>query len=1627
MQSWLSGFRYQGGGDTFFLVDKNAHVELDTRIVPLAVAAISLGCLVLQLAFHVVLSQFRKRSIEREVRDATPHCTHFQKIEHHVQFYGGYTIYAFMLARLVGVATLLYLSTVSVRQCNLNTEQKTCPESFFSLTYVHALFFALVSLTSKTWSRSAVGYASTTLLATFGIYAYRDLWPLMTYSQKPADIAEGHLLWAKIVILGTTAVFIPLFIPRRYVPVDNKNPMPIPNPEQTASWISRLTFTFMDPLVFLGSRVAHIQHSQLPPLCDEDWAKVQTTRAFPHVDTFYGAKRRHLFYGLMWHLRKEYVIMAVSLILTSIMSFVAPIGIKQVLSYLETRDISSTLPSDIRPGFWIGWLLFGPILESLTVHQYLFFATVVRVRLEVVITQLVFEHALRIRLKAEAAGDGGSKGGSKASSKAPSITEGASDSPETGSIEGDLSKGHAERDENETASTVVASTSDISPSRSASDSTIQETTSVSSTIKGKAKADQQPPDSKFGAKPELEEVPKKHAGDAENLLGKINNFVTTDLLNILEASDYLNFVLHVPMQIILCTIFLYQILGWSSIVGLVGTVALSPLAGLLGKKVQDVQAVRMKMTDARVQSITEAIGVLRMIKLFGWEGKMTARIQEKREEELKWIWRSKMLKLISMLISMFIPTLTMLATYITYTAFMKEDLNASKIFSSMAVFSILREQLHRIAWQTMMMIEGKVSLDRVNKFLQTAELLDAFAGTQPPVEPLGPTDDAVSTLDVAEEDSLIGFRNATFAWSAEDNDGALTPSSRVYRLNVDGELFFKRNCINLIIGPTGSGKTSMLMALLGEMHFIPSNPDSWFNLPRGGGVAYAAQESWVQNATIRENILFGSPYDEERYKKVINQCALERDLELFEARDATEVGEKGLTLSGGQKARVTLARAIYSPAKIVLLDDVLAALDVHTSAWIVTECFKGDLVKDRTMLLVTHNVALAGPVADFVVSIGVDGSVRTQGTEISLALVNDPKLASEVADNEKATDVAAAKENETIDKPKDVASADGKLVMAEEVVVGHVSWRTMGLLLDGLSEGHLATFTFIFATTLWTSQIIYTAQTWFLGVWGAQYEKHAASEVNLAYYIGVFTVIIVVHEIAFGAVNLWYAYRSVGASRRIHAKLIDSVLGSTLRWLDETPTARIIVRCTQDIRTIDGPIPQSLLWAVDQILGVLTKLGVIVLFTPIFLFPSVFVALAGLYLGNLYLKAQLSVKREMSNARSPLLAHFSAAIHGLVSIRAYGAQKVFKVESLKRIDDYARTARTSWNINRWIGFRIDLLGALFTSALATYLVYFQRVSASNTGFSLNMAVTFTMYIFWLIRVYNDLEVQSNSLERVQGYIDIEHETKPVESGRPPAAWPTSGDLRVENLSARYSQSGPKVLHDVSFHVKSGERVGIVGRTGSGKSSLTLALLRCIVTEGTVYYDGLPTTDINLDALRSNITIIPQTPELLSGTLRQNLDPFEQYDDATLNDALRSAGLFSLQDEAGEARITLDTKIAGGGGNLSVGQRQIIALARAMVRGSKLLILDEATSAIDYKTDTIIQSTLREQLGKDVTIITVAHRLQTIMDADKIMVLDSGHIVEFDCPKVLLRNQSGYLRALVDGSGDKSALYKLSGL
>ncbi|KAH7905269.1 P-loop containing nucleoside triphosphate hydrolase protein, partial [Hygrophoropsis aurantiaca] len=691
--------------------------------------------------------------------------------------------------------------------------------------------------------------------------------------------------------------------------------------------------------------------------------------------------RRHLFFGLLKVYRLEYTMLALMLCVNAVAGLASPVGLKYLLEYIETDGKGAI----IRPWVWIAWLFFGPMAGSLAFQWYIFVANRTLVRTEGTITQLVFSHSLRIRMKAEGPDD-----------KKPIADANAISSPDIASIDG---------------STDSLDSPDVEGSTDEGTEDTLRASEASSLAKGKQKAAQT---KKVGA----EHVPKSNTS---NLVGKINNLVSSDLNNMTDGRDFLVLCLYAPLQISLGIWILYGILGWSALVGLATMVVLSPIPGYVTRKFQTVQVAKMEKTDARVQTVTETMNVLRMIKLFGWEAKMDKKITEKREDELGWIWKQKILEIANNNLNFAIPLLTMLSTYATYTLIMGQSLSAAKVFSSISIFDIMREQLFRVFSMIPRMVQAKVSLDRLNDFLLETELLDEFSQTEQEEQLFTQREDLANA---------IGFRNAVFSWS-DDTDGALTPSKRRFTLNIGEELFFERGHINLIVGPTGSGKTSILMALLGEMHFIPSDPTSWYGLPRNDGVAYAAQESWVQNETIRDNILFGAPYDEERYQKVLHQCALERDLTLFEAGDQTEVGEKGLTLSGGQKARVTLARAIYSSAQILLLDDVLAALDVHTSKWIVNKCLAGDLVQGRTVLLVTHNVAMASSVAHFMVSLGANGRVVSHGS-ISEVIEQDDKLAAEVAKDQEIVD----RESETAeaDAPiKTEVTADGKLVVAEEI------------------------------------------------------------------------------------------------------------------------------------------------------------------------------------------------------------------------------------------------------------------------------------------------------------------------------------------------------------------------------------------------------------------------------------------------------------------------------------------------------------------------------------------------------------------------------------------------------------------
>ncbi|RPD55442.1 P-loop containing nucleoside triphosphate hydrolase protein [Lentinus tigrinus ALCF2SS1-7] len=1515
-------------------------------------------------------------------------------IRRRIESIGGLAIFSYRIVQLLGILSLL---GISIAQFVLDDDDIGILRGALTASrtvqavqvVVYAYLSVLVSLqvvSSGPLSSRAYIHTSWLLFLLWSIYLYRDVWPLATVNLVPADKGEGLFLWAKIALLSLTGFVVPIVIPKKYTPVNPKEPCE-PNPEQTASFLSFNTYTFIAPVIWNAYRMRHLPFDMLPPLPDYDHLKNIVGRSFPHLDPLISKSRRHVGLKLIRVFWLELLILASMSVTAVIGQFAAPISINNLLTYFETGGEGET----VRPWFWIALLFFGRIFQTVCDQWFIFTTARVNVRMQAIITELVFEHALRVRMKA------GTSEGAESSADNSAIP-----TPDTASQVGD--EGHASD----------AGDSDTVAEQSASSSTtIAPVSSTSS--KGKGKAQPEPETTKTSA-----EAPKSK----KNIIGRINNLASSDLSSLDNCSMYFVYALvESPFQITLCMIFLYRIMGWSTFVGIAAMLLSLPVPGFITARLQGTQREKMERTDSRVQTVTEMMNVIRMIKLFGWEPRIVTQLNEKRDLELVSVKKNRLYNLANNLCNYLIPILIMIATFSTYAIFMKGELTASKVFSAIAVFDMLRINIQATFWIISSLVQSNVSLERISDFLYNTELIDEFAGSEKP--------EAAEIFDTPipdEHQDTIGIRHASFTWAADSASVAITPGGtrrRTFALNIEDEVFFQRGKINLIVGPTGAGKTSLLMALLGEMHYIPQGPDSFVNLPRGGGVAYAAQESWVQNDTIKNNIVFGSQFDEVRYNKVLDQCALRRDLELFDAGDETEVGEKGLTLSGGQKARITLARAVYSNAEIVLLDDILAALDVHTSRHIVEKCLKGDLIRGRTVILVTHNVAMVSPIADFLVDMGSDGRILSQGS-LSSALSMDSKLLREVEEEQQVLEKAEQEIDPTdeTEKAAEAQKSSGKLVVAEEIEEGHVGWDAVKLFLANVSQRPLL-FWIVYISGYAAKHLISNIQTWYLGVWAAQYEIHPPSEVAVSHYLTVYTALVGAGTVFSAFCVFYYVFGSIRASRIIHEKLVVSILGTTLRWLDKTPTARIITRCTEDIQTLDNRFSRALEAFVEIMVYLILKMFGVVVFSPIFIFPALLVALGGVICGNIYMKAQLCVKREMSAAKAPVLGHFGAAIGGITSIRAYGVQDAFKAEAYRRIDRYSRVAITHNTLNRWVMFRVDTLGVIFTASLGIYLTYITRLSASNTGFSFAMAAAFSGVILDAVRMFNEAEISGNSLERIQQYLVIEQEPKATPEGVPPAYWPASGKLEVEELSARYSEDGPKVLHNVSFDVASGERVGIVGRTGSGKSSLTLALLRCILTEGIVRYDGLSTNKLNLDALRSNITIIPQVPELLSGSLRQNLDPFSEHDDAVLNDALRSAGLFSVQDENDQSRITLDSQIAGGGANLSVGQRQILALARAIVRRSKLLILDEATSAIDYETDSIIQTSLRTELGKDVTLLTVAHRLQTIMDSDKIMVLDAGRIVEFGKPSKLLKNEKGLLRALVDESGDKEKLYTMA--
>ncbi|KAK4517554.1 uncharacterized protein ATC70_000894 [Mucor velutinosus] len=1171
----------------------------------------------------------------------------------------------------------------------------------------------------------------------------------------------------------------------------------------------------------------------------------------------------------------------------------------------------------------------------------------------------------------------------------------------------------------------------------------------------------------------------------------VNNLLSVDAQKLGDLIAYIFYTYCFPIQITICIWSLYKLLGSASLWGVLIICLSQPVTFVLSRHFQKLQHAAMKCTDKRIGLMNELLSAIRIVKFFAWEKQFRARVMEARDAELK-VVRARLMSFMWIgNVWFIIPVLIMVAVFYAYTRVF--ILTASTAFTALALFNNFKTTLDELPVITSFILQANVSLNRIETFLAEEEVKLPAPNTT--------------------SSTHIGFiNNASFSWNSpsKGNEPAVP---QIKNLN----LSFPLNQMSIVCGPTGSGKTTLLLSLLGETYCLSgaailprkepiSAYESCSHSNGGGavsGIAYVAQTAWLQNCSIRNNILFGLPYDKQRYENILYMTALTRDLEILEFGDSTEVGEKGITLSGGQKQRVAIARAVYSQADIVILDDCLSAVDAHTAKHLYQHCLMGDYMRHRTVILVTHHVGLCIRGAGYVVALEESGSVAAAGKPLDViksgALGNEFSQEGYMeqidANEEAAADGPIPTVPKQVSSHNDVFSATdgaGKLVKEETRAEGSVKWAVYGTYYHA-SGGFLfwASVLLLFCC----AQASILGQDYWIKVWSAAYdtisnitaaytrnsngiftalaymgqvgnagkfdlanklhylvpesvksfaqEIQDGSSVDVGYYLGIYFLIGMLSLGLTTMRSLILFLGSLRASRTIHSQLLDRILRAKVRFFDVTPLGRIVNRFSSDLETVDQALAPSLSYLLYSIIATIYVIVLVSVITPVFIVPGFFVALMFRSVGVYYLKTSRDMKRLNSVSRSPIYVQFNETVLGVATIRAFGCQRRFTEENYKRIDANNRPFLWMWATNRWLHCRVDVLGAFVSFCTGAVLVGSRDwINPGLAGLSLSYALTFTHHVLWVVRMYAINEMNMNAIERIHEYLDIEEEPPAhIPATSPRISWPEMGTVQVERLVMKYAPDTPAVLRDVSFETRPREKIGIVGRTGSGKSTLAMSLFRFMEpTSGRILIDGIDIHSIGLDDLRSRLTIIPQDPVLFSGTLRSNLDPFGQYDDAVLWAALRRSHLIDGQQQQQqepthplasssssvntENMITLDSPVTGSGSNWSQGQRQLIALARALVKKTSLIVLDEATSSVDFDTDHQIQETIRREFT-DSTLLCIAHRIRTVADYDRILVLDQGQVKEFDTPYALMTRDGSIFQQMCQRSGEYAELLSIA--
>ncbi|OQR94186.1 ATP-binding Cassette (ABC) Superfamily [Achlya hypogyna] len=990
-----------------------------------------------------------------------------------------------------------------------------------------------------------------------------------------------------------------------------------------------------------------------------------------------------------------------------------------------------------------------------------------------------------------------------------------------------------------------------------------------------------------------------------------------------------------------------------------------------GTRVGSVKRQLLRVQAERVKLMNEVLQGIRVVKLYAWERDIEAHVAAVRAREFELIKSFQALRVFNTVTLFAAPLLTMAVCWVTYIA-LGHAMSPTKAFTVMALMNTALLPCTLFSNAVMYASEAFASAQRVNKYL----LLDTVA---PPATP------ALAQPSAAE--ATIALDGADFAWEQE-------PVLRGISFQLSGP------SLTIVVGVVGSGKSSFIHALLGEMNQVAGSRRV------DGHVAFAAQEAWIQHDTLRNNILFADAFDSAKYERVLAACQLGPDLAMLTHGDATEIGERGINLSGGQKARVSLARALYkSDASLFLLDDPLSALDVHVAGAVFADGIRG-LLRDKSTVLVLNSHYHLLPQADRVMV--MDGGRIVADGPFDAVQAAFPHLAATFAASEEAPAAAKGADVEASTK------TDSGLVAKEERAVGAVS---------------VATYTSYFGSSGWNGTVVAVSVLLSYSVCqavvvsGDLYLSHWSTTPTSWWSQGAswsYAAIILAGVVLVWGRSMYALFIAQRCAQQLHSRLFHKVLSlSVPTFFDVTPLGRVLNRFATDLDLVDAQIPFYGFMLLQFLFQIFAVLIVCAATTPyvMLLYP---VMLAGFYyVVGFYNPTAGALKRMDSITRSPLVTLISEALNGLTTIRAFKMTPTFVAWNRARLDTHMRYFSTFYMSRAWFQMRLDWLSAGII-ILVAFLCIALRASLglAAAGLSLTYAAQLSAFLSKCAMFYNTVDTMMTSVERLAYYDTLEGEDgadaslAARRSADLPPQWPVHASIALQHVSMRYRENLPLVLQDVHVTFAAKEKVGICGRTGSGKSSLVSALFRLVeVQSGQIVLDGVDIATLPVQTLRSKLTIIPQDPVLFSGSLRFNLDPSGNADDAALWGALKKVQLATFVD----ARGGLEFEVAEKGGNLSVGQRQLLCIARALLRDTKVVVLDEATANVDVESDRLIQEAIRSCFA-DVTLLVIAHRLETILHCDKILVLDHGRVVEFDAPGVLQAKDGGAFQGLMQQAG-----------